>query len=148
MDVAYISALAALGGSVVGGMTAGVTTWLSQRVQVRAGQLAREMSRRDDLYNDFIVAASKAYGDAILSDEPQVQELLALFAMISRMRLMSSPRTIDCAVKTMDATIATYFAPNKTLREVHEMIKSGVELDPVKDFSEAAREELREFTSP
>src|ERR1700686_583148 len=108
MDVAYISALAALGGSVVGGTTAGVTTWLSQRVQVRAGQLAREMSRRDDLYNDFIVAASKAYGDAILSDEPQVQELLALFAMISRMRLMSSPRTIDCAVKTMDATIATY----------------------------------------
>jgi hypothetical protein len=148
MDIAYISALAALSGSVVGGMTAGLTTWLSQRVQVRAGQLAREMSRRDDLYNDFIIAASKAYGDAILSDEPQVQELLTLYAMISRMRLMSSPRTVECALKTMDATIAAYFEPNKTLHDVHEMIKSGVEIDPVKDFSEAAREELQAFTAP
>ncbi len=68
MDVAYISALAALAGSVVGGMTAGITTWLSQRAQARAGQLAHEMSRRDDLYKDFIVAASKAYGDAVLSN--------------------------------------------------------------------------------
>jgi len=89
MDVAYISALAALSGSVVGGLTSCFTTWLSQRAQARAGQLAREMSRRDDLYEDFIVAASKAYGDAILSNEPQIQELLALYAMISRMRLMS-----------------------------------------------------------
>jgi hypothetical protein len=46
-------------GSVVGGLTSGFMTWLSQRAQARAGQLAREMSRRDDLYNDFIVAASK-----------------------------------------------------------------------------------------
>jgi hypothetical protein len=34
------------------------------------------MSRRDDLYNDFIVAASKTYGDAILSNELQVQKLV------------------------------------------------------------------------
>jgi hypothetical protein len=31
MDVAYISALSALAGSVVGGLTSGITTWLSQR---------------------------------------------------------------------------------------------------------------------
>src|ERR1700730_1524212 len=146
MDVAYISALAALGGSVVGGMTTGVTTWLSQRVQARAGQLAREMSRRDDLYKDFIVAASKAYGDAILSSEPQIQEILALYAMISRMRLMSLPRTLACAEKVMDATLATYFDPNKTIRELHELTKSGVGIDPLKDFSEAARDEMQAFT--
>jgi hypothetical protein len=31
MDVAYLSAMAALVGSVVGGLTAGGTAWLSQR---------------------------------------------------------------------------------------------------------------------
>jgi hypothetical protein len=56
VDVAYLSALSALAGSVVGGLTSGITTWLSQRAQATAGQLAREMSRRDDLYKDFIVA--------------------------------------------------------------------------------------------
>jgi hypothetical protein len=147
MDVAYVSALAALGGSVVGGLTAGLTTWLSQRAQVRAAQFAREMSRRDDLYKDFIVAASKAYGDALLSNEPQIQELLALYAMISRMRLMSLPRTVACAEKVMNTTMTTYFAPNKTIRDLHELTKSGVGIDPLKDFSEAAREELQAFTS-
>jgi hypothetical protein len=148
MDIAYISALAALSGSVVGGLTAGVTTWVSQRVQVRAGQLAHEMSRRDDLYKDFIVAASKAYGDAILSDKPQIQDLLVLYAMISRMRLMSLPRTVACAEKIVATTLETYFAPNKTIRELHELTKSGVMIDPLKDFSEAARDELRAFTPP
>jgi hypothetical protein len=148
MDVAYISALAALSGSVVGGLTAGVTTWVSQRAQARAGQLAREMSRRDDLYKDFIVAASKAYGDAILSDKPQIQDILVLYAMISRMRLMSLPRTVACAEKIMETTLSTYFAPNMTIRELHELTKSGAVLDPLRDFSEAARDELRAFTSP
>ena len=60
MDVAYISGLSALAGSVIGGLTSGVTTWLNQRSLARAGQLAHELSRRQDLYKDFIVAASKA----------------------------------------------------------------------------------------
>jgi hypothetical protein len=146
MDVAYISALAALGGSVVGGLTSGITAWLSQRAQVKAAQLAREMSRRDELYKDFIVAASKAYGDAVLSNEPQVQELVALSALISRMRVLSSPRTVASAERIMETTVSTYFAPNKTIRELHELMKSGAGIDPLRDFSEVAREELLAFT--
>src|ERR1700675_3407012 len=146
MDIAYISALSALAGSGVGGLTSGLTTWLSQRAQARAGQLPHEMSRRDDLYRDFIVAASKAYGDALMSNEPQVPELVALSALISRMRVLSSPRTVASAEKIMEATISSYFAPNKTFRELHDLMKSGAGIDPLKDFSEAAREELRAFT--
>src|SRR6266478_5767483 len=144
MDVAYLSALSAIAGSVVGGLTSGITTWLSQRAHARAGQLAREMSRRDDLYKDFIVAASKVWGEAILSNEPQMQELVALYAMISRMRVVSLPQTLACAEKVVDATIDTYFAPNKTIRELHEMVKRGgsekaAGIDPLKEFSELAR---------
>jgi hypothetical protein len=46
----------------------------------------------------------------------------------------------------MEATISTYFAPNKTIRELHDLMKSGAGVDPLKDFSEAARDELRVFT--
>jgi hypothetical protein len=114
MNVAYLSALSAIAGSVVGGLTSGITTWISQRAQARAGQLAHEMSRRDYLYKDFIVAASKAFGDALLSNEPQIPELVALSALISRMRVLSSPRTVASAEKIMEATISAYFAPNRT----------------------------------
>ena len=147
MDVAYISALSALAGSVVGGLTSGITTWLNQRSQVRAEQLARDRSVRENLFKDFIVEASKAYGNAIVSSEPQVQELVALYAMISTMRIQSSPRVVACADKVMHATIETYLAPNKTIRELDELVRSGTYIDPLKDFSEAARDELRTFST-
>jgi hypothetical protein len=146
MDIAYISALSALAGSVVGGVTSGLTTWL-QRTQARAAQIAREMSRRDELYKDFIVAASKAYGDALVSDEQQIQDLIALYAMVSRMRALSAPRTVACAERVMILTIEASLAPKKTIRERAEMLKSGTEIDPLKDFSEAAKMELQAFTS-
>jgi hypothetical protein len=145
-DSAYLSALSALAGSLVGGLTSGITTWLSARDQARSGRLAHELSRRDELYKDFIVAASKIYGDAMLTNEPQMQDLVALYSMISRMRVLSSARTVACARRVVETTVDTYFAPNKTIRELRELIKSGVGIDPLKDFSEAAREELQAST--
>jgi hypothetical protein len=65
------------------------------------------MARRDDRYKEFIAAASKAYGEAIVNNEPNVQEFVALYAMISRMRLQSPPQTVACAKKIMRATIDT-----------------------------------------
>jgi hypothetical protein len=148
MDAAYLSALSALAGSVVGGLISGVTTWLSQRSQMRAGQLAREISRREGLYKDFIVSASKAYGDALMSNEPSIPELVDLYAMISRMRILCLPRTVACAEKILYATVDTYFAPNRSSRERHDLMKSGVGIDPLKEFSEVARDELSALSTP
>jgi hypothetical protein len=148
MDVAYISALSALAGSVVGGFTSTVTTWLTQRAQARAGQLAQEMTRRQDLYRDFIMAASKTYGDALVSSEPQLPELVALYALISRMRILSAPSIVACADTIMLTIIDTYYAPNHSVRELRDLIKAGAGIDPLKDFSEAAREEVSVFSAP
>ena len=147
MDIAYVSALSALAGSVVGGLTSGITTWLSQRAQARASQLAHNLSHREDLYRDFIVAASKAYGEAVMSNQPQIPELITLYAMVSRMRVLCSPRTVASAEKIVLTTIETYAAPNKTLPELHDLMQSGVGIDPLKDFAEAARQELGTFSS-
>ena len=148
MDVAYISALSALAGSVVGGFTSTVTTWLTQRAQARAGQLAQEITRREELYRDFITEASKTYGDALMSSDPQLPELVGLYSLISRMRVLSEPRTVECADKLMLTIIDTYFSPNRSVRELRDLIKAGAGIDPLKDFSEAAREEVSVFRSP
>jgi len=146
MEVAYVTALSVLAGSVVGGLTTGITTWLSFRSQARAGFLVSELVRRQDLFRDFMVAASKAYGHALMSNEPQIEELVALYAMLGRMRILCSPEIVACADRVMRVAIDTYFAPNKTVRELNELIKSGgAAIDPLKEFSEAAREELRAF---
>ena len=147
MNIAYISALAALAVSVVGGLTSTGGTWLQQRAQARSGRLAHELERREDLYRDFIVAASKTYGEALVSSEPRLPDLIALYSMISRMRVLSAPRTIAAADKVMLSIIDAYFAPNRSIRELRDLIKSGAYIDPLKEFGEAAREEVGMFGS-
>ena len=39
----------------------------------------------------------------------------------------------------------TYFAPNRTVADLRELVRTGQGIDPLKDFSEAAREEVRAF---
>ena len=147
MDIAYISALSALAGSVVGSATSGLTTWLSQRFQVKAERLAHEMLRRQNLYRDFITAASKTYAEALLVNEPKIDELIGLFAMISRMRALSSPRIVACAEKVLSKTTSAYFQPNRTVPELHELVQNGASIDPLKDFAEAVREERPSFST-
>ena len=142
MDVAYISALAALAGSIVGGLTSGFTTWLSHRYQVRAEQLTRDRARRQELYKDFILEASKVYTDAVMNNEPNIQELIALYGMLSRIRTMSSSAIVTCAERILVETTNAYSQPNRTLPEFTELLKSGTGIDPLKDFAEAVRVEL------
>lgn len=142
MNLMSISALAALSGSVVGGLTSGATTWMGLRAQARAAWRAHHVSRQEDLFTEFICEASKTYSQAIQSNEPQVQDLVALYGMISRMRVGCSPRVVACAEKILDITIATYCSPNRTFEDLHALIRSKQGMDPLKEFAEIAREEL------
>ena len=120
-------------------------TWLNQRGQTRSAQEAQAFAWREELYQDFILAASKAYGDALMKTEPQIPDPRARrsLSMISRMRVLSSPRTVAIADKVMLAIIDTYFTPKRSVRELRDLIKAaGAGIDPLKDFSEAAREEV------
>jgi hypothetical protein len=145
MDTAYVSAISALAGSVIGGLTSGFTTWLSQRSQARAGMVAHDLARREDLIRDFIIAASKAYGDAIINSDPKMPELVDLYAMVSRMRALGMSKTTACADIVMRSIVETYSTPNRTVADLKELIGSGKGIDPLKDFSEAARQELHAF---
>ena len=62
------------------------------------------------------------------------------------MRVVSLPKTLASAENVMHATTQAYFEPNKTVRELYEQVKNGDGIDPLKEFSEAARSELRTFT--
>jgi hypothetical protein len=118
MDTAYISGISPLAGSVIGGLTSEFTTWLSERSQARAGMVANDLGRREDLVRNFIIAASKAYGDAIINSEPKMPELVDLNAMVSRMRVLGLSKTTACADVVMHSIVETYFTPNRTLADL------------------------------
>jgi hypothetical protein len=105
--------------------------------------VAHDLARREDLVRDFIVAASKTYGDSIVDSEPKMPDIIELYAMVSRMRVLGMPKTVERADSVMQTIIDTYFAPNQTMRDLREVAKTGKGVDPLREFAEAAREELR-----
>jgi len=144
MDSVTISALAALGGAALGGVTSLATTWLGQQSQARAQQLTHKISRREELYKAFIEEASKTYADALVHDLSDASKLVALYAMVSRMRVMSANATIAAADEAVRMIIKTYGAPNKTLSDLRDLADRG-EMDVLKQFSDSARKELTEL---
>ena len=144
MDSATISAFAALGGALIGGLTSFATSWLTQQTQAREQQLIHKLTRQEELYKGFIEEASRLYVDSLVHDSPNVSQLVRLYAMISRMRVLSSTKTVENADKVARMIVNTYLAPNKTLPELRDMVNSGA-LDPLRDFSEASRAELQRF---
>jgi hypothetical protein len=140
MDTSVVTALAALAGATIGGLTSVVASWLSQRAQARMTQLAHYQLRRQELYKEFIEQASKLYIHALQNDKPDVSGLMGLYAEISRMRVLSSARVIDSADQLVKKIINAYLEPNTPVPELQKMADSGL-IDPLRNFSEACRAE-------
>ena len=142
MNASSISALSALAGAAIGGLTSIVMSWLTQEIQARTQQSAHDKSLREDLYRGFIEEASKSYMDALQNNNADLSSLVGLYAKISRMRVLSSDMVVERADWIAKRIVDTYLAPNKSFPELREMLMSG-KLDALRDFSEACRIELR-----
>src|ERR1700720_2757872 len=114
MNPGYIPALAAFGGSAVGGLTSLVATWVTQRRRDSVRRLAQEKTRRQKLYRQFIEEASKLYADALVHDNSEVSTLVSVYALISRMRVLSGSMIVQKAEIVVRLIVDTYFSPNKT----------------------------------
>jgi len=141
MDPAYFSTFAALAGSTIGGLTSLTASWLNQHVQFRAQQRASDLSKREELYKDFIEEASRWFADAFVHDKAEVSNLVNLYALVSRMRVLSSPGIVENADKVVRVIIETYLAPNKTFHDLEEILDHDA-MNPLREFSNACREEL------
>jgi hypothetical protein len=142
MNSAYLSAFAALAGSLIGGLTTIVATWLTYHVQFRAQRVAQDLSSRQELYKNFIEEASRLYADAFERDNPKTSDLVNLYALVSRMRVLSTPNIVESADHIVRTIIAAYLEPNKTFRDLKELVDKDP-MDPLREFSNACRGELQ-----
>jgi|ERR1700722_3156698 hypothetical protein len=141
MNPSYLPALAALAGSTIGGLTSFASAWLTLHHQDRATRLSGEKTRRQKLYKQFIDEASRLYADSLVHDQAEVSALVGVYALISRMRVLSSSPVIEAADAVVRMIIDTYFTPNKTFPQIREMVNSHY-VDPLRAFSEQCRAEL------
>jgi hypothetical protein len=141
MNASAISAIAALVGAAIGGLTSVLASWLTQHTQARAQLLTHEYVRRQELYKEFIERAAKCYADALQHGEPDMPGLIELYAKMARIRVLSSPKVVEIAEDIGRKIVDTYMVPDKTFLELREMVNNK-SIDLLADFSRACRSEF------
>lgn len=144
MDAAYVSALAALAGTAIGGLTSFVTSWMTQHSQAKLQRIASEREKREILFGRFLEEAARLYVDAMQNKPDDPMAMINIYALANRIRLISSPRVVESADTLTRIIMDTYLAPNMTIEQVRARWIEG-NVDPLRDFGEACREELRTF---
>jgi len=141
MDAGYISAVAALSGSVIGGLTSLAASWLSQNAQAHAQQSIRNREQRQALYKAFIEEASRLYAHSLETDEADITDMVKLYAFTNEMRVVSAAAVAETAEGVVRLIIETYFGPNRTLGDLRKSLATDW-LDPLQGFSQACRKDL------
>jgi hypothetical protein len=139
----YLSAAAALVGTFVGGITSVATSWLGQQRQTKEQRKAREKEALQELYKQFIDNASRLYLDALEHNTTEMSKLVDIYSTLNRMRVLSSPKVVAAADSALRVIVGVYANQNATFAGIRQSIGHGF-LDPLRHFSEACHEELKE----
>jgi hypothetical protein len=142
MDRAVLSALAALLGSLVGASATIATAWLTQRTQARRSSVETEIRKREVLYGEFIAEGSKLVIESIDHKLDDPERLYSLYAVLNRIRLVASDEVLAAADRTSTQIIERFFRPNLSPEEMRQLVLTRPD-DPLKEFSEVCRLELR-----
>ena len=141
MDVAIVSAMSGLAGAAIGGATSAWSSLLSQVTIDRRKFRELFWDRRTTLYNDFIGEAAKHLADALTHQRDDPADLVQLYALVARMRLVSPKPVVEAAEAVTVSVHKMYEAPNRPLNKVH-IFADGRKSDPLLAFSEACRHDL------
>jgi hypothetical protein len=140
MNAAITAPLAAIAGSLVGALGSSVATWITARHQDRRDLLAKQIARREALYSDFLGESARLLADAMQHNANELQTLLPIYALISRIRLSSSQLVLHEAERIINIIVNTYPQPNLTVEEIESRAMNGE--DPLRQFSDTCRAEL------
>lgn len=146
MDNSMVTAMAALFGSLIGGLTTLSTTWLSQRYSTRNQLLREDIAKREALYGAYIDEASERMIDALEHEISEGQQVVRMYGLFCRIQLVCTPPVLEEAERLMRKTAELYATPNITLADlIRGAQESRAEGDPIVAFSRACRVELDEL---
>jgi hypothetical protein len=143
MNDALISAVAALSGSALGGLTPIVSNYLIQRGLTQRELLTRELAERQSMYSEFIRFGTTLYVRAI-TNEPQhenLDDLVALYALVGRIRLYASGAVFKAA-EDFAALVTEKYGNEAIPMEVLRSAAVKSRVNPLSAFSIECRKEL------
>ena len=144
IDPALLSALAALLGALIGGGASLTAAIYTQRYQDRQQRAARETTKRETVYADFIMSASKLLLKAHLSGGLELGgDEQHLIGLVNRMRLFAPPNVIQEAESLIKGVIEISLEPSVDLRKLTmAALSKNPDADLLLPFSLASRADL------
>ena len=145
MNPAAISALSVLAGSSVGALAPVLSSYVLQRSVTRRDLINREIAERQELYAKFITEAARLYADSMTRNSFDLKDLVALYALASRIRLVASKPVVSAADDMVKLIVQRYGEENITLEDLRAAALSA-SADPLHLFSTMCRADLRKLT--
>jgi hypothetical protein len=124
----------------MGALGSATGTWITAKHQDRRDLLAQQIARREALYSDFIGESAHLLVDALQHNGSDLQKLVPVYALLSRIRLSSSEPVLQVAETVIRTIIDTYPQPNLTADQIESQATSAK--DPLRIFSDTCRIEL------
>jgi len=143
VDASEFSAVSALLGSLIGGLTTLATAWATQRYNTRSQRLREEIVKREALYAQFIDEASERVIDALEHEISESRQVVRIYSLFCRIQLVCSDPVLLAAEKVMKSTAQLYLQSNLSLKELMQGVeRGGPGQDVIAEFSRACRAEL------
>jgi len=143
MDSTLTSVLAALSGSVIGASTPVLSNFVLQRSVAQRELTNREIAQREELYSEFIRQGTACYAKALSQNLENIDEIVAMYALVNRIRLFASRSVLEAAEAFVKRLVATYDEKNLTIEQI-KSVALEQHADPLNDFALKCRSELRE----
>ena len=133
-------------GSLTGAAAALGTTWITQRNQTIRDRGKVEMRKREFLYSEFVNEVARLSAQALDHSLERPDTLANLFALLARIRFVSTQPVLDAAEECARHIVDLYSAPN--IADAAQLYEAICKTSPdfMKAFSEACRLELRKYS--
>src|ERR1700690_2378171 len=142
MDSTLTSVLAALSGSIIGASTPVLSNFVLQRSVTQRELTNREIAQREQLYSEFIQQGTLCYAKALSQSLDNLDEIVAMYALVNRIRLFASASVLEAAEAFVKKLIAKYGEKNMTIEQI-KSVALEEHADPLNDFALKCRAELR-----
>ncbi|MGB6692088.1 MAG: hypothetical protein WBE76_29955 [Terracidiphilus sp.] len=137
------SVLAALSGSVIGATTPVLSNFVLQRSVAQRELTNREIAQREELYSEFIRQGTVCYAKALSQSLESLDEIVAMYALVNRIRLFASHSVLEAAEAFVKKLVAKYGEKNMTIEQI-KSVALEQHVDPLSNFALKCRSELRE----
>jgi hypothetical protein len=142
VDTVLLTGMSGVLGSLVGGSATVATAWITQKTANRRDVIQTEVRKRETLYGEFIGECAKLLFDAFGHTLDKPETLLAVYALINRIRLSASAAVLVEAEHLLRRITEQYFSKNLSVDEMRELAHAEG-TDPLRAFGEACRAELK-----